>query len=127
VFKTRVNADPVLRELDALYERTGEGGVLLRQPQRSVTMPGGRRIELTNDERSELQRLTGTLQASMARELIASPAWARLPDEARVKVMANRLSAAGNVGKHILFREQIRNPSGDDLLALRHARARGLR
>lgn len=124
-FVSRVNSDPLLKELDSLYERTGEGGVLLRQAGRTLQV-NGKTVELTNEQRSAYQQFIGRVSSSVLRELIASPAYASAPDDTRAKVASARLQGAASAGKIMLLGQRVTSrPDMETIRAMMHARALG--
>jgi hypothetical protein len=63
----RLNASPVIKEMQRLYDITGRTDILPQKVDRSVTVPGtGKRVELDNQQLSDYQMLSGQLTMGIA-------------------------------------------------------------
>lgn len=99
---TQFTGTPVTKELDRLYRYTGSGAVLPKSAPRSVQI-NGQPLELTNDQISQYQRFVGQTSMAVAGRLLASPVFARLPDDVKAKYIGEVLNNSAVAAKILLF------------------------
>jgi hypothetical protein len=88
---TKIKKDPVLTEAQRLIDATGEERIAPRAPARTVDL-NGKRYELTNEQISAYQFYVGNYTMARYNRYMASPRFARLPDAAKVDILAKELS-----------------------------------
>lgn len=88
---TRFKSDPVLNEMGRLMNETGQTSMIPRKAKRSVSV-NGQQMELNNEQLAAYQYYAGNLTMAYFTWRLASPAYARMSDEAKVKVLTNDLT-----------------------------------
>ena len=97
-FVDKVNMTPALREVQRVYAASGD--VRIGPPQAPVRLNlAGQQVELTNEQISQYQRLSGTMILNMYNRLAASPQFADASMLAKSEAMAKVVSLAGNITK----------------------------
>jgi hypothetical protein len=77
-----VRMNPAIREMNNLFSVTSDKGVLPEKAKRSIQV-AGQRVELTNEQISDYQRIAGTLTINSFTLLAASPKYAAAPPGAK--------------------------------------------
>lgn len=97
-FVDKVNMTPALREVQRVYAASGD--VRIAPPQAPVRLNlAGQQVELTNEQISQYQRLSGTMILNMYNRLAASPQFAEASMLAKSETMAKVVGLAGNITK----------------------------
>ena len=104
---SRVRTNPVLNEVARLMETTGEVRQIPRQVKRSATI-NGESIQLSNEQLSAYQYYLGNYTMSLMQWRMASPRYARLPDEQKVSILAQDLQDVDAATKSALFGHDVR-------------------
>lgn len=102
-FVKRVRVDPALREMEAVYAATGDGGVLPRRAPVKLAL-AGERVELTNEQIAQYQQLAGQLTVRAYTKLAASPQFAELPAGQKAEVAGKLMRAINGVVKLLVVR-----------------------
>lgn len=90
-FTSRFKSDPVLNEMGRLMDATGQTSMMPRKASRLVSV-NGQQMELNNEQLAAYQYYAGNLTMAYFTWRLASPAYARMSDEAKVKVLTNDLT-----------------------------------
>lgn len=105
---TKFKADPVLQEITRVMDNTGRQDMIPRKAGKSVKI-NGKPYDLTNEQISAYQFYVGNLTMSMFQRKIASPKYARLPDNVKADVLAQDLKDAHAATKSAVLGEDVRN------------------
>ena len=97
-FVNKVKASPLLHELDRIYAATGNASVVPPAQQRAVQV-NGQKLELTNDQLSDMQQYTGQLANVYLNRLMATPQFAQWNDNYKAAFIAQRLTEIQGAAK----------------------------
>jgi len=106
---TKFREDPVLNEVGRLMSDTGETRQMPRQFQGQEITINGEKIPLTNEQIAAYRYYTGNLTMSMMYRRMASPAYAKLPDQYKVDLLAADMRDVHSSVKSALFGHSVRN------------------
>jgi hypothetical protein len=101
-FVSRVRDLPAAREVEQVYAATGRTDIIPNRVQPRITQ-NGVKIELTNEQISEYQRITGTITLTVYTALAASPKFAELNPATKAQLMAQVLGKSGEAAKLYMF------------------------
>src|SRR4030095_12549683 len=90
-----VRMNPAIREMSQLFSITGDRQVLPEKAQRSIQV-AGQKVELSNEQISDYQRLAGQLTMKVYTFLAASPQYAAAPPGAKAAAVEKYLEAVHN-------------------------------
>ncbi len=88
---SEVKRNPVLQEVSRLVDATGDAGVVPRQVKRSAKI-NGVDVDLTNEQLAAYSYYLGNFTMSHFAWRMAAPVYARLPDEMKVKMLAQDIT-----------------------------------
>jgi cytochrome c556 len=86
-----VKRNPVLQEVSRLVDATGDAAAVPRQVRRGTKI-NGVDVDLTNDQLSAYSYYLGNFTMSHFAWRMAAPVYARLPDEVKVKMLAQDIT-----------------------------------
>ena len=86
-----VKRNPVLQEVSRLVDTTGETSMVPRQVKRGTKI-NGVDVDLTNDQLAAYSYYLGNFTMSHFAWRMAAPVYARLPDEVKVKMLAQDIT-----------------------------------
>ena len=92
------NSTTVDIEIERLYKKTGETGVVPNKPSKYFNVDG-KRIDLSAEEYLQFSRLKGISSFKFAGDIIKSPTYKKLDDVDKAKVIANAYEYAGAKAK----------------------------
>jgi cytochrome c556 len=88
---SEVKRNPVLQEVSRLVDTTGETSMVPRQVKRGTKI-NGVDVDLTNDQLAAYSYYLGNFTMSHFTWRMAAPVYARLPDEVKVKMLAQDIT-----------------------------------
>lgn len=88
---SEVKRNPVLQEVSRLVDTTGETSMVPRQVKRSAKI-NGVDVDLTNEQLAAYSYYLGNFTMSHFAWRMAAPVYARLPDEMKVKMLAQDIT-----------------------------------
>lgn len=88
---SEVKRNPVLQEVSRLVDTTGETSMVPRQVKRSTKI-NGVDVDLTNEQLAAYSYYLGNFTMSHFAWRMAAPVYARLPDEMKVKMLAQDIT-----------------------------------
>ena len=88
---TQLKKNPVLQEVVRLINATGDSAVAPREVKRSATI-NGVNVELSNEQLAAYQYYLGNFTMGHFAWRMAAPVYARLPDEVKVKMLAQDIT-----------------------------------
>lgn len=97
-FLDRVKMNPALREMESVFAATGDRSALPRRAPVKLAFGGGR-VDLTNEQISQYQFLSGQLAVRAYANLAASPAFAKAPAGAKAAVLVKLMSGINDAVK----------------------------
>jgi len=104
-FVTRVKNNPAAMEVDRIWSISGDPRIVPKTVQRTVTV-NNQKVQLTNEQISQYQQITGTLTLNAFTKLSASPKFAELNIATKAEYMAKIIEKAGDFAKFQLFATQ---------------------
>jgi hypothetical protein len=84
----QIKINPVMQEISRLVDATGQTGMAPKKVDRKATI-NGQEVELTNNQMSVYQYYLGNFTMAHFTWRMAAPVYARLPDELKVKMLAD--------------------------------------
>lgn len=93
------------KELDRLYEETGDAGVLPSSAQKSITNQGEKYV-LTAEEYTEYQRTMGKTSYELLSKLTGSSEYKKLTDEQRTDAVSEVYSYAKDLAKEEMLKSR---------------------
>lgn len=105
----QVTDDAVPLELYRIWRKTGSAEVIPSLPQRSLTMAKST-YNLNNEQYSDYAQEVGKMRRFIVEKLVVNPAFAKLPDEAKIKILQRAYEKGSDYGRAVIF-----NKYQDDL------------
>lgn len=108
VFVNKKKDDLVMKEVQTLYDTTGEKGSLLYIPERKIKI-GGETKELSGKEYSEYSKVLGELTYKKYQQLMNTPRYQNADDESRLKLLGKVKENSKAIAQEELFNKINKN------------------
>ena len=94
---------PIDKDIQALYNKTGNKGVFPMYAPRSVNLGNDGTIKLTNEQHSEYQKTLGQLSYKFADKLVNNAEFKKLSDDEKASMLESAYKLANSLSKEQLF------------------------
>src|SRR5262249_43787280 len=101
---------PEIEELTHLYQKEGTKAGVPENYSRTITLGNGQQMQLDNQQIATLQRYVGQVYGTIVTHDLASPVYAKLPDQMKQMVLAKDLATVVKVAKADLFGGEAKPP-----------------
>ena len=94
---------PIDKDIQALYDKTGNKGVFPMYAPRSLNLGNDGNIKLTNEQHSEYQKTLGQLSYKFADKLVNNAEFKKLSDDEKASMLESAYKLANSLSKEQLF------------------------
>ena len=109
----RYKADPAFQEMERIMANTGETSMMPRELRGNKVIINGQSVELDNNQVAAYRYYQGNMTMGIFYRLIASPQYAKLPDQEKVDLFVKAGKDVGAAVKAGLFGHSVQNLSRD--------------
>jgi hypothetical protein len=109
----RYKADPAFQEMERIMANTGETSMMPRELRGNKAIINGQSVELDNNQVAAYRYYQGNMTMGIYYRLIASPEYAKLPDQEKVDLFVKAGKDVGAAVKAGLFGHSVQNLSRD--------------
>ena len=109
----RYKADPAFQEMERIMANTGETSMMPREIRGNKVIINGQSVELDNNQVAAYRYYQGNMTMGIYYRLIASPEYAKLPDQEKVDLFVKAGKDVGAAVKAGLFGHSVQNLSRD--------------
>jgi hypothetical protein len=109
----RYKADPAFQEMERIMANTGETSMMPRELRGNKVIINGQSVELDNNQVAAYRYYQGNMTMGIYYRLIASPEYAKLPDQEKVDLFVKAGKDVGAAVKAGLFGHSVQNLSRD--------------
>jgi hypothetical protein len=109
----RYKADPAFQEMERIMANTGETSMMPRELRGNKVIINGQSVELDNNQVAAYRYYQGNMTMGIYYRLIASPEYAKLPDQEKVDLFVKAGKDVGASVKAGLFGHSVQNLSRD--------------